>query len=219
MNQKALESIVSFYKANYTKIENNELYKWKAVKTFQDNWEKDTVPFYERLSASLKETSNLLQAGSYYPHRMILWMAEKDEETVEKMFADLFDQSVDIKVRIEQFKETSDLLIEKHKEKNVHRHYQDDRAIMVYLSLRYPEEYYLYKYEMFKTFVKRTDCDDIPKKGRIENLFKFKSVCDYIHNYILQDVELLEMYEPRKEQYYDPEYHLLVQDMMLYNKN
>jgi len=214
MNQKALESIVTFYKANYKKIEDNELYKWKAVKTFQDNWFKDMETFYKKLCASLSDTSNLLQAGNYYPHRMILWMAEKDEATVEKMFDELFDLSVDIKVRIESFRETAESLIEIHKEKNVNNHYQDDRAIMVYLSLRYPEKYYLYKYEMFKTFVKRTDCDELPKKGHIENLFKFESLCKAIHNYIMHDAELLEMYEPRREKYYDPEYHLLVQDII-----
>ena len=30
----------------------------------------------------------------------------------------------------------------------------------------------------------------------------------------MQDEELLKLYEPRKEKYYDPEYHLLVQDII-----
>ena len=214
MNQKALESIIFFYKANYTKIENNELYKWKAVKTFQDNWNIDAENFYEMLNASLHDTSNLMSAGNYYPRRMILWMAEKDSETVRKMFIDLYDLSIDFKVRVENFRETAKFLIDVYKEKNVHHHYQDDRAIMVYLNLRYPEKYYLYKYTMFKDFVERTDYDDSPKSGDIKNLFKFESLCNYIHNYIMHDLELLEMYEPRREQYYDPEYHLLVQDII-----
>lgn len=182
MNQKAFENIISFYKANYSKIEKQELYKWKAVQTFQDNWDIDAEDFHGMLQRSLHDTANLMSAGNYYPRRMILWMAEKDEDTVREMFRELYDLTIDFKVRIENFRETAKLLVEMYKEKNVHHHYQDDRAIMVYLNLRYPEKYYLYKYTMFKDFVERIDYDETPKSG--------------------------------KERYYDPEYHLLVQDII-----
>lgn len=214
MNVKTLENIIAFYKANYTKIEKSELYKWKAVKTFRDNWFKEAGSFYDKLKNSLNDTSNLLSAGNYYPRRMILWMAEKDEKTVEKMFEALYDESVDYITRIHNFRENAKLLVEKYKEKNVHHHYQDDRAIMVYLNLRYPDKFYLYKYNMFKAFVERTDYDYIPKSGDVENLVKFEKLCDYIHNYITHDAELLAMYEPRRAKYYDSEYHLLVQDII-----
>lgn len=214
MNQKAFENIISFYKANYSKIEKQELYKWKAVQTFQDNWDIDAGDFHGMLQRSLHDTSNLMSAGNYYPRRMILWMAEKDEDTVRGMFRELYDLTIDFKVRIGNFRETAKLLVEMYKEKNVHHHYQDDRAILVYLNLRYPEKYYLYKYTMFKDFVERIDYDEAPKSGEIENLFRFESLCNYIHNYIMQDEELLKLYEPRKEKYYDPEYHLLVQDII-----
>ena len=85
---------------------------------------------------------------------------------------------------------------------------------MVYLNLRYPNKYYLYKYTMFKDFVERTNYDDAPKSGEFKNLIKFEKLCDYIHNYIMYDEELLAMYEPRRTKYYDPEYHLLVQDII-----
>ncbi len=214
MNQKALENLVDFYKANYKKIEQNELYKWNAVKTFKDEWNIEEDDFYGMLRKALKNTSNLMSAGNYYPHKMILWMAEKDSETVKKMFRELYDLSIDFKVRVQNFRETAKLLVEIHKEKNIQHHYQDDRAIMVYLNLRYPDKYYLYKYTMFKDFVERTDYDDVPKSGDFENLIKFEKLCDYIHNYIMYDAELLAMYEPRRAKYYDPEYHLLVQDII-----
>lgn len=214
MNKKAFENIISFYKSNYSKIEKQELYKWKAVQTFQENWDIDAEDFHGMLQRSLQDTSNLMSAGNYYPRRMILWMAEKDEDTVRGMFRELYDLTIDFKVRIENFRKTAKRLVEMYKEKNVHHHYQDDRAIMVYLNLRYPEKYYFYKYTMFKDFVERIDYDEAPQSGEIENLFRFESLCNYIHNYIMQDEELLKLYEPRKEKYYDPEYHLLVQDII-----
>ena len=214
MNKKALDNIISFYKKNYLKIEKHEIYKWRDVQTFQDNWNIEADDFYGMLRKSLSKTGNLMSAGNYYPRRMILWMAEKDKETVRNMFRELYDLSSDFKERIINFRTSAKYLIEKYREKNIKNHYQDDRAIMVYLNLRFPEKYYLYKFTMFKDFVQRISYDEIPKSGEIENLFKFESLCDYIHNYVIQDAELLEIYEPRKKQYYDPEYHLLVQDII-----
>ena len=147
MNQKAFENIISSYKANYSKIEKQELYKWKAVQTFQDNWDIDAEDFHGMLQRSLHDTSNLMSAGNYYPRRMILWMAEKDEETVRKMFRNLYDTSLALEQRIQYFKVNATSLIHKYKEKKGNNTYQDDRAIMVYLSLRYPEKYYFYKNE------------------------------------------------------------------------
>ena len=145
-------------------------------------------------------------------------MAEKDEETVRKMFRNLYDTSLALEQRIKYFKVNATGLINKYKEKKENNTYQDDRAIMVYLSLRYPEKYYLYKYTMFKDFVNYIEYDEHPKSGHIENLFKFESMCNYVHNLIMHDDELLKMYEPRRKQYYDPDYHLLVQDI-IYTKH
>lgn len=145
-------------------------------------------------------------------------MAEKDEETVRKMFRNLYDTSLALEQRIKYFKVNATGLINKYKEKKENNTYQDDRAIMVYLSLRYPEKYYLYKYTMFKDFVNYIEYDEPPKSGHIENLFKFESMCNYVHNLIMHDDELLKMYEPRRKQYYDPDYHLLVQDI-IYTKH
>ena len=214
MNKKALENIISFYKENYSKIEKHELYKWKAVQTFQDNWNIDEEDFYEMLKRSLSQTKNLMSAGNYYPRRMILWMAEKDKEAVRDMFRELYASSNDYKERIINFRASAEYLVKKYKEKNIKHHYQDDRAIMVYLNLRFPEKYYLYKFTMFKDFVKHIDYDEIPKSGEIENIFKFEKLCKYIQNYVMHDAELLAMYEQRRKQYYDPEYHLLVQDII-----
>lgn len=218
MNNKALDNIISFYKQNYAKIEKQEIYKWKAFTTFHNNWDIEAADFKGMLKQSLKDTSNLMSASNYYPRRMILWMAERDEETVRKMFRNLYDASLALEPRIQYFKSNATSLIHKYKEKKENNTYQDDRAIMVYLSLRYPEKYYLYKYTMFKDFVNYIEYDKPPKRGHIENLFKFESMCNYVHNYIMHDDELLKMYEPRRKQYYDPDYHLLVQDI-IYTKH
>ena len=67
MNQKAFENIISFYKANYSKIEKQELYKWKAVQTFQDNWDINAEDFYDMLSKSLSKSKRLLASRNFFP--------------------------------------------------------------------------------------------------------------------------------------------------------
>lgn len=214
MKQKVLEELVEFYKENYEKIGAQEEYKWNAFKTFHDKWEPEREDFAKMINEALSGTSNLMSAANYYPKRMILWMAKKDEAAVRAMFEHLYDTGVDLKERIADFKECARELVEKYKEKNVHHTYQDDRAVMVYLSLRFPQKHYLYKYTMFRDFVEYIDYDVLPKSGRIENLFQFESMCNYVRNFILHDEELLKLYEPRRQKYYDPDYHLLVQDII-----
>lgn len=214
MKYEVLEDIYDFYKKNYSTIEKHELYKWKAVKHFQENWDIDADNFYTMLDISLKKVSNLMSAGNYYPHRMILWAAQKEPDTVKEMFSDLYNLDKDIAVRINDFKDSMHGIIERNKEGTINKSYQDDRAIMVYLNLRYPEKYYLYKYRMLSDFNDLIDYVDMPPAGSIDLIFVFETLCEMIHKKVVTDKELLDLYEPRKNEYYDPEYHLLVQDII-----
>lgn len=214
MNQEALQQVIAFYKNNYAMIEMHELYKWKALKCFQDNWSLEAEDFHGMLEKSLAKTNNLMSAGNYFPRKAIIWMAEKDEEYVREMFRDLFSLSKDLRERIEKFRYSAAYMIDKYKEKNINQHFQDDRAIMVYLSMRYPDKYYLYKFEMFKEFVGRVNYCDKPKPGDSSNPFRFHAMCEWILNAVVQDEELCTMYEPRRQEYGDVEYHLLVQDIV-----
>lgn len=214
MNYQMYDAIYDFYKNNYGKIEQHEIYKWKAVKHFQANWNIEVEDFAGMLEESLKKTSNLMDSGSYFPRRMILWAAKKEPEKVRDLFRNLYDLSADIKTRMEAFKAGIDEIIEEHREGAISKGYQDDRAIMVYLNMRYPEKYYLYKYGMFVDFAEIIDYAELPPKGNIDLVFMFESMCDMLLKRVKQDDELLNMYEARRKEYYDPEYHLLVQDII-----
>jgi len=222
MNQIKYDDLFRFYKEHYKEIENQEKYKWEAVQHFQEVWDIECENFSEMLDESLKMTKNLMSSGQYYPRRMIEWIAKQEPDTARNMFRELFDIGNDLKDRIENFRSCAEQVIERHKTGSISKHYQDDRAIMVYLNLKYPQKYYLYKYTMFKDFVELVDYDETPKIGEIDNLFKFECMCNLILSKIKADKELLDNYEVRREKYYDPEYHLLVQDIVYaahyYNK-
>lgn len=214
MNTKMYDAIFDFYKSHYEQIWVREKYKWKAVQHFKDEWDINAKDFCRMIENALSETYNLMDAGNYYPREMIIWAANKDEEEVRRLFELLFDISLDLKERIETFRKGIDAIVEKNKEGSISKSYQDHRAVMVYLSLRYPEKYYLYKYKIFVKFAKLIDYAELPKAGDIELVFMFESMCNMIRTRVMQDTELLDMYAERRKNYYDPEYHLLVQDIV-----
>ena len=214
MNTEMFNVLYDYYKIHYNQIEKNELYKWKAVVHFQEHWDIEANDFPTMLKESLRETKNLLSSGMYYPRKMIILAAKQEPDNVRELFRQLYDLTIDIKVRIEKFQDEVNAIIERHKEGKISHSYQDDRAVMVYLNMRYPEKYYLYKYQMFVDFAKLIDYAELPKAGDIDLVFLFESMCDMILKRVMQDEELLTMYESRRQKYYDPAYHLLVQDII-----
>ena len=214
MNTKMYDAIYDYYKSHYGQIEKREIYKWKAVVHFRDNWNIEAENFPAMLENALSKTSNLMSSGSYYPRRMIVWAAEQEPEEVRELFRMLYDLSLDVEERIEAFRAGIDDIVTMHKSGNIEKSFQDHRAVMVYLNMRYPEKYYLYKYQMFVDFAELIDYAELPKAGDIDLVFMFESMCDMILKRVMQDEELLNMYEERRSKYYDPEYHLLVQDIV-----
>lgn len=208
------DAVYNYYKEHYESIEKKELYKWKAVVHFKDTWNIDAENFPEMLENALKKTSNLMSSGNYYPRKMIVWAAQKEPEKVRELFRQLYDLSLDLKERMSLFRDGIDEIVVEHKEGKVSKSYQDHRAIMVYLNMRYPDKYYLYKYNMFVDFAELIDYTDLPKAGDIDLVFMFESMCDMILKRVMQDEELLKKYASRRNKYYDPEYHLLVQDIV-----
>ena len=94
--------------------------------------------------------------------------------------------------------------------------YQDHRAILVYLSMKYPDKYYLYKFGMFEEFVKLVDYPSKPIAGRVDNVIHFIKLCNHLKAEILLDEELLEQHLARltEKDYPDTEYNILTQDII-----
>lgn len=217
MNQKMLKAYISAYKQKFDQIKDEELYKWKAIKHFQQTWNPSVEEneFTSMLDDALSKTSNLLSSGNYFAKRMIKIAAKHQPATVQQAFADLFDEEKDLQERIEQFRKTITTIISRvYPEANP---YQDDRAILVYLTLRYPEDYFLYKFRMFKNFCLKVDYDYVPKRGAFANIQQYMYVCELLRNEIVKDNELLMMHAKRLENsdaYLDSSFNILTQDVI-----
>lgn len=214
MNIKLIKSYIEEYKKQFDKISDLEIYKWKAVKQFQDNWDIHSSDFYSMLERSLKGVSNLLDSGQYYPQRMLLQNIEKEPEKIKTMFENLFDEDKDIYKRIESFQSEFENLNSTYFKGK--KGYQDDRAVIVYLTLRYPDRYFFYKYTMFKDFSEKIDYTFKPIRGRIDNIGQFQTLCRLIRHEISQDQALLKLHKNRltEDCYIDDNLYILTQDFI-----
>jgi hypothetical protein len=214
MNNQKVREILKGYKRHFKSIHKEEIYKWRAVKCFQDNWDIQAPNFITMLDKSFALAKNLLDSGLYYPKRMLHHNTAKEPEAIRQLFIDLYKEDDNLIDRITTFQDGIKALNKKYfPGKN---DYQDKRAVLVYLCLRYPDRYYLYKYKMFKGFVQLVDYPYQPKTGDIQNILEYLSLCDIIKAEIVKDNELLELHKTRikEQEYLDSSYNILTQDII-----
>lgn len=190
-----LNEAVSNYKEAFVKDNwQKEKYKWEAVKWFQDNWDINAPDFAAMLTQSLAKTYNLLASMNRFPAKMITIYAKAAPEEVRAMFISLFDENENIVDRIEKFKTQADIINAKYRKKETDSHYQDENAISVYLWLRYPEKYYIYKYGEVKKVNEFLNADYTIVQGRYEdNLKNFYALYDEIRTELQKDNSLSDM--------------------------
>jgi hypothetical protein len=214
MNRQILRHYIDEYKLNFDRVNQEEIYKWKAVKCYQDNWNIAAENFYEMLLASLSRTKNLLDSGQYFPLRMLVQYAEHRPNEVRQLFRNLYNEEEDLFERIQDFQTNINLINDELFENK--KSYQDPRAIIVYLVLRYPERYFFYKFEMFKQFSEKLELIYKPVKGHLENIGHFNSQCELIRFELSLDQELLKLHKNRitSDCYYDENLNILTQDFI-----
>ena len=164
INLEKLAPIIEGYKTYFPEHWKNEQYKWKAVKHFQDNWDIEAEDFGAMFKKATEKVGNLLGSAHSYPRGMILEFAKADNEAVRQMFIKLYDESVDLSERIETFVNTSEKLRIKYNDGTWNNHYQNTNAISVYLWLRCPDKYYIYKYEIYRDVANELESSFQPKK-------------------------------------------------------
>ena len=214
-----LQDALSYYKKDFVQKQwPNEQYKWEAVKHFQNNWDINAPDFAEMLTRSLEKTYNLLASMNNFPAGMIAGFAKTAPEKVRAMFIALFDETKDVVERILAFKDQSSSLLEKYGN-GAAQHYQYENAVSVYLWLRYPDKYYIYKFGEVKKVADELGCDVVFKKGRYaDNLRNFYSLYDELCEELKKDGELKNMLNSQLTDtcYPDPELRTLTVDVGFY---
>jgi 5-methylcytosine-specific restriction protein B len=172
----------------------DEMYKWEAIQHFQKNWNINANNFADMFMKATDKTSNLLASMNNYPRGMIKDFAVADSEAVRSMFIHLYDESMDLSERIDQFMMSAEELRVKYDDGNWAHHYQTVNAVSTYLWLRYPDKYYIYKYTEYRASAKELGSDYVPKKGDgAVSVVKGFHFYDEIREVIVNDGELDKM--------------------------
>jgi len=181
---QALQAFISQYKANFAQHRlgaGNEIYKWKAVKCFKDNWDIEATDFPAMLAASLGKCENLLSSNQFYPKQMLLYFAEKEPEKTRGLFRELFNENTDLVKRVKAFEEGAALILKANPASNKISTYQNPNSISTYLWLRYPDKYYIYKYSLIKDCAEKLGWPELPtdKYDRLVYSFNlYDSICE-----------------------------------------
>lgn len=219
IDDKKLQDVLSCYKKDFVNKQwQEEKYKWEAIKNFQDNWDIDSADFAEMLKRSLSKTKNLLVSQNYFPARMIEVYAQIAPNELKEMFVSLYDESEDVVERIVNFRKAADNFCKKYRDEN-ESHYQFENAISIYLWLRYPDKYYIYKYGVVRDVVSKLGTDLKFTKGHnSNNLRNFYELYDEICEKVNADDELKSMFNSQltDDCYKDANLRTLTSDIGFY---
>lgn len=216
---KKIKNVITLYKNNFIRINNEERYKWEAIHTYKKAWNIDASNFAYMLSSAFKDSANLLKAGSYYPYKMLMTYAEAEPEKVRALFKTLYNEALPFEKRYTAFKnEFNDYF----KTQNLNS-YQDLHAISVYLTFEYPEKYYIYKYKVLKSFINNIayQSGNIDAMTDVQKFQLNHKVCDAVLEAVMNDKELQEISMERLDDtcYEDNAFHILTHDIVYFGSH
>ena len=163
IDHSKLQEVIAAYKNYFPSHIGDEIYKWKAVKHFQDHWDIDAPDFIKMFWDATSTFDNLLTSMNHFPRGMVKEMAEAEPDTVRQMFRDLFDESKPLAERVNRFRSESDRIREQYWSEKMH--YQDFNSISTYLWARFPDKYYIYKYSEVRATTKVLKSSYVVRKG------------------------------------------------------
>ena len=210
-----IKEVIDLYKADFADIDSEERYKWIAVKHFQDNWDIDAPDFADMLERSFSKHVNLLDSGVARPLGLMVFFAKQEPETVRNLFRMLFDETRPLDGRISDYASGVGFFVDKMKQEDEQwkSTFQDQHTISVYLTFKYPENYYIYKYSILKAVAPVFGIEQYS-----DRLTAYTHMCDAIREIAVSDEALIKMSYARlgEDCYQDPNNRMLAMDIAFY---
>ena len=163
INQAKLQEVIVAYKKYFPTHISNELFKWKAVKHFQDKWDVEAPNFIQMFWEATALFNKLLASMNHFPRGMVKDMYESEPETVRQMFRDLYDEEQPLANRVNLFRAEADRIRKQYWPEKMH--YQDLNSISTYLWARFPNKYYIYKYSEIRDTSRVLESNLVVSKG------------------------------------------------------
>ena len=193
-----LRPIIQAYIRNWSYINSLEIYKWIAIKHFQEYFFQIEVPYVERLRKSLEKTANLLIAPTYFAKGMLIEVSESKPTISETLIMDLFDELKPLKERVLAYqrdfaKTIKEMAEEGHSDwygRNNLQTFQDVHAISVYLAIQ--------------------------NGNAVDRFIEFNELCNLVQKELLSEIGFISYYDNwmKDNAFDDSNYNLLTQDFI-----
>lgn len=221
-----LHFLIQHYFDNWKIVSDRESYKWLAFRHFKDNCYKDYANIGEWVNTVFSKTDNLLSSNQYYPLGVIKDFASKEGEPTALLglFRALLQKdSLPTDDRVRNFIVGAKSLVRTMsqngysdwKERKRLNSFQDVRAVSVYLSMFYPNDFYIYKFDIFKEFARQANYI-IRSKNAVDRLFEYQRLCDAVKVELINNKGLINFYKDWLKEfgYEDDNFNLLTQDFI-----
>ncbi|WP_309640733.1 AAA family ATPase [Flavobacterium sp.] len=205
-----IKEIISKYKKYISKDGlRNEIYKWDLLSQFQGRPNVDAVDF-------AAEINTVKFANLIYPVGQAVVKHLAAAKTVEyrDCFKILFDESIDLKERIDYFdKKTLEVYRQIVPEVRF-SHHQDERTISTFLTFHNPNKYTFYKDSFYQKYCKLIGIK--PKKKGEKLIHYLALIDDFVNEYINDDLELVTLVKSKlpPTAFKDDSHKLLAQDIL-----
>lgn len=224
MNTKNLQIIFKKYIDNFETLnnrKNDETYKWEIAQEFQ-KFDVDAENFAEMLTRMWKVSSNLIDSSQQLPFYALVEYVRREPEVVREMFRKLYaDEHIGCDQKqqsINEFIEASEKLRKKYYPDS-RLYVNNQRSVMMYLFLRYPDSNYGYKASQAKSFA---DCIEYYDDWGPMTDFRldiFYRMCEQLINEIKANDALVATHKSRFENtdrklYPDDNLHILALDII-----
>jgi len=196
----------------------NELYKYEALKNFQEQWDLSALDLKKVYDQSFQSpTSGRLWGGSTNSAKeYMLKFIDKDKEFVRSMFRDLYNEEKDVGMRVNRFLLHCDELLRQLqiKELKLNNHLHGPEEASLYLAFKYPDRYCLFNYGPFNIMMNRLEAKNVPQEFEVDRYFK---LCKGLFTILSKDEEVMELYKKHLvgENYHQELSMLMVHDYLL----
>lgn len=225
MNYDNLHELINRYESNIDILyneEHDELFKWRAFKTWQEQWNKPDSAFgsfADRFTAARKDFDLLIDNSRMHPSTGVLKLWEKEPESVEKLFNYVLfgkaESTADIQNNMERFLDGYELLRQKYFPGNW-SYKQDRHSASVFLAANKPSVNFVFKSTEANRMARYTEFGLDIGYGSNFSLANYYALCDEIVNAMKEHTTLLEKHFARLTDkcYKDDSLHLLAFDLM-----
>ena len=177
---------------------NNDFY-FEIINNWRQHWNIEAKNLSEIYDTSLQsKVSARLWGGSVNsPKSMMISLLNTEEDFMRATFRDLFNENLDIGLRLDRFAFHTDQVFRpmQSKDPKLVSHFHYDRKILcLYLALEYPAEYCLFDYDSFRKMMTKFESRNIPTVVEVERYYKS---CRGIYKLITKDEELIPLFKSK----------------------